>query len=363
MKKTLLSGAALLAIAVSAPAQAEGLSLDIGGHFKGYAAYNDFASGDERKADFRKDTEIHATGETTLDNGLTVGVHVELNVDGADGDAGVDESYAYLSGGWGRVNFGDEDGAAYLLQVAAPSADSNVDGLRQHISSVGSVPILGALDYDHAHAQDSTKFTYMTPVFNGFQAGVSYVPSVNVDVTVDSGDITGAAVSGYAGSVALPATPDFEDGWEAAARYEGVFEGVGVALGAGYSHYNAVDSDIADAKAWNVGVDLDYAGIGLGAAYLDEEVSDLVDVKTWVVGADYQLGAYKLGLTYLDKDIEGGEFDGTTVDADADFSRWTAGAAYSYGPGMTFRGSVSYIDEDVSGDDGYEVLVGTQINF
>ena len=45
-----------------------------------------------------------------------------------------EESYAYFSGAWGRVNFGKEDGAAYLLQVAAPSADSNVDGLRQYVA-------------------------------------------------------------------------------------------------------------------------------------------------------------------------------------------------------------------------------------
>ena len=45
-----------------------------------------------------------------------------------------EESYAYFSGAWGRVNFGKEDGANYLLQVATPSADENFDGLRQYIN-------------------------------------------------------------------------------------------------------------------------------------------------------------------------------------------------------------------------------------
>lgn len=346
MKKLLLSGAALVAMTVAAPAQAEGLKLDVAGHFKGYAAYNDFASGDEREFDFRKETEVHFTGETTLDNGLTVGVHVELNVDGDDNAAGVEESYMYLAGGWGRVNFGDEDGAAYLLQVAAPSADSNVDGIRQYISTLG-----GNLDYDHATAQESTKFTYMTPVFNGFQAGVSYIPTAE-----------------YAGDVndfsALP-LPDYKDGYELAARYEGAFEGVGVALGAGYSNLSGNVAGVDDAKAWNVGLDLDFSGFGFGAAYLDE--SDVVgvfssaveDVTTWVVGLDYQAGAYKLGLTYLDKEVE----DAATGAKTDEITRWTGGVSYSYGPGMSFRGTVSYIDEDVSDEDGVEVLVGTQINF
>ena len=47
----------------------------------------------------------------------------------------IEESYAYFSGAWGRVNFGSEDGAAFLLQVAAPSADANIDGLRQQVQS------------------------------------------------------------------------------------------------------------------------------------------------------------------------------------------------------------------------------------
>jgi hypothetical protein len=39
MKKVLLSGAALLAMTAGV-AQAEGLTLDLGGHFKGYGVYN-----------------------------------------------------------------------------------------------------------------------------------------------------------------------------------------------------------------------------------------------------------------------------------------------------------------------------------
>ena len=44
-------------------------------------------------------------------------------------DAKTEESYLYFSGNWGRLNLGRENGAAYLLQVAAPSADPNIDGM------------------------------------------------------------------------------------------------------------------------------------------------------------------------------------------------------------------------------------------
>lgn len=369
MKKLLLSGAALVAMA-AAPAQAEGLSLDVAGHFKGYAAYNDQDTPDGtslREFDFRKETEVHFTGETTLDNGLTVGAHVELDVDGSDDDATVDESYVYMSGGWGRVNFGEEDGAAYLLQVAAPSADANVDGLRQYINTFDLSQLVGAnaglttdvLDYDHAPAEDANKFTYMTPVFNGFQAGVSYIPSIT-----DTPDSTGAMGT-------EDGTGEFDDGYELAARYEGAFEGLGIALGAGIGNYAREETAAGqdDQQVWNAGVDFDWNMLGFGVAYLQDDngVEDDGDTTTWVAGVDYQMGAYKLGLSYLMREDEAGSpvNPGTT---ELETNRWTGGVTYSYGPGMSFRGALSYVDAETgtAGDDerdGYQVTVGTQINF
>jgi hypothetical protein len=80
MKKVLLTGAALVAVATS-PAMAEGLKLDLAGHAKVYGVYNnnDEAAGQSLdELNIRKETEVHFTGETTLDSGLTVGAHVEL---------------------------------------------------------------------------------------------------------------------------------------------------------------------------------------------------------------------------------------------------------------------------------------------
>src|ERR1035437_7162153 len=144
MKKLLMCSAAVaLGLAVAAPAKADGIELDLAGHFKGYVTWinQDTEVGtSERHLDILRETEIHFTGETTLDNGLTVGVHHEADIDSqynGNGNAdffATEESYAYFSGAWGRVNFGKEDGANYLLQAAAPSADENYDGLRQYIN-------------------------------------------------------------------------------------------------------------------------------------------------------------------------------------------------------------------------------------
>lgn len=451
MKKLLL-GTAAVALGMSfvaAQAQAQ-VKLDVAGHTKLYGTWIDQDTAaddldtvaneaqDERSVDILRETELHFTGETTLDNGLTVGFHNEVDVDGTDGGAdGLfnEESYAYFSGAWGRVNFGKEDGAAYLLQVAAPSADSNFDGIRQWVDPVfnniltapatsgastidnmsiddiftsftantvvvdadasdtsnandilvganGAGNFIGSrFDYDQAVSGFNNKLTYMTPVFNGFQAGVSYTPEItgtSQDLNVNDDDSV------------FDGTEEYGDVFDVAARWEGMLGEVGMAIGAGYTHaeleaddgvayfYQDVNGDAAftagtdlitatldDREAWNVGVDFDWKAFGLGGGYTEDDngvSGDALESETWFVGLDYTTGPFKLGATYFTQDQ-------AVAGAELETDRWTGGVVYTYGPGMTFRGSVSYIDfeEDAgfaTGDaDATSVLLGTQIDF
>lgn len=374
MKKLMLSTAVAAFAFVVTPAMAQddsGVKLNVGGHFKGYMSYvnQDEPVGFEvRDFDMLRETEVHFGGETTLDNGLTVGAQIEAEADSGDAFA-IDESYLYMAGSWGRINLGDEDGAAYLLQVAAPSADDNVDGLRQFIQPVNYQAVdvlLGApagttitllqagnvLDYDNDFAGDADKITYLSPVFNGFQAGVSYTP----DVTDLSDGVSGNNTDDVADS--------FGSAWEVAARYEGTFNTVGVILGAGYTHVDLEDDGIAfddDFNEWNVGADLDIGAFGVGAIYTtSNNAQDTNDEnETWVAGVDYTTGPFKLGVSYLNNQ---NDFLGTDFDTD----RVTGGVVYTYGPGMTFRGSVSHVNHDIDGvgdADATSVLLGTQVNF
>jgi len=359
MNKLLLSSAVAVLALSAAPAFAQDdstLKLNLGGHFKGYVNYtdqdDDLAGGDVNDFDILRQTEVHFGGETTLDNGLTVGAQIEAITDAGDNFA-VDESYVYLAGSWGRVNFGDEDGAAYLLQVAAPSADDNIDGIRQFInpinygSSTGLYALSGVysggLDYDNDIAGNDDKITYLSPVFSGFQGGISWTPEAGDDVS-----------EGNNGN-AVDTSGTFDNVWEAALRYEGSFNNVGMILGAGYTYADENTSE------WNVGADFDIGAFGIGAIYtqFDGDNSVVIDSETWAVGGDYTTGPFKLGVSYLNNDQDG------VVDTD----RYTGGVVYTYGPGMSFRGSVSYADFDdqgtvLSGDaDATSVLLGTQINF
>jgi outer membrane protein OmpU len=340
MNKLMLSAAAVALTLAATPAFAadnDGVKLNLGGFFKGYVNYSN--EDDVHALDLLRSTEVHFGGETTLDNGLTVGAHIEATADGADA-FDVDESYVYFAGSWGRVNLGEEDGAAYLLQVAAPSADDNIDGIRQFINPYATI---ASVDYDNDFARNMDKVTYLSPVFSGFQAGVSYTPD------------NGAADS--AGNDADNTAGQQSDIWELAARYEGMVGNVGVIAGAGYTAAEQ-EADLAgsdDFSEWNVGVDLDIGAFGVGAVYTENNNgSDTNDEnETWVLGADYTTGPFKVGVSYLDNDD----------DASDETQRFAAGVIYTYGPGMTFRGSLGYAEEDASDDDATVVSVGTQINF
>ena len=75
--------------------------------------------------DVQGESEIYFKGSTVLDNGMTVGVMVQLEA-GADenGDDTIDESYAYVSGKYGKLVLGSTDNAAYLMRATAPNAAS-----------------------------------------------------------------------------------------------------------------------------------------------------------------------------------------------------------------------------------------------
>jgi len=392
MRKLLLGTAAvaLAASFASSPANAQ-VKLDVGGHFKGYVTWHDQDEDDgpgvegdaeARSFDILRDTELHFTGETTLDNGLTVGFHTELEAD-PDDTTEVQESYAYFSGAWGRVNFGAEDGAAYLLQVAAPSADSNVDGLRQYVNAVNyavapdgdgrngpndtfNYANLAGSQFDYA--QDVTgyydKLTYMTPVFNGFQAAASYTPDVlGFGANVSRDNPFGVGVT----------TDDFENAygaaWEASARYEGQFDQIGLTLGGGFTDVDmeqetTVPAVVDDRQVWNGGANVNWSAFNLGVSYKDDDngLEGDFDTTTWVIGGDYTTGPFKLGVSYMDREDE----QGAGV-SELETNRYSGGVVYTYGPGMTFRGSLHYVEHDAgNGADEFDattLLLGTQINF
>ena len=382
MKKLLLGSAAIAGLVLaSAPAQAQ-MELTIGGHTKNYMGWLDqdtTATTEERNLDMQRETELHFNGESTLDNGLTFGFQIETEMDSDDDNNTIEESYIYMSGTWGRLNAGSENGAAYLLQVSAPSADSNIDGIRAYINPVnygitafGGVPgwaggVPGnttdsdGFDYDNDVTGVSEKLTYLSPNWNGLQLGASYTPEV--------GD-AGSRTPNTSGFSADDQVGDYGHAYEVALRYEGVMSNFGYAIGGGFTHVNLEEEGTAagaandDLQEWNIGIDVDSGPFGIGLIYTEGEQSQVGfnddDVETWVVGVDYTTGPFKFGASFLKRD------DDTAVAASTmETDRYTGGVVYTAGPGLSFRGSVSHIEHDTTGvdADATSILGGVQINF
>jgi hypothetical protein len=370
MKKLMMTTA--LVGLLSAPAFAQegnGVELGIKGYAKMYGVYvdQDEAAGQEaRTVDIIRDTEFHLTGEMALDNGLTVGADVGIALDAGD-TSDITDSFIYFSGNWGRINFGQTDGAAYLLQVQAPSADANYDGMDQYYSPfnytvAGSSTLAGLeFDYDQAVDNGADKLTYISPKFNGFQLGVSYTPENK------------PASRGLNGVAAADDERDFEDIIDVAARYDNEISWGSYSLGAGYSH-GSIELDTTalagsprnDRAAWNVGADVNMGALGLGAVYTQDDLGDLGGAdsaqKQYIFGADYKVAPHTvLGATYLNQKNEFGANEIKT-------QRYTGGVTYNYGPGVDFRGVVTHIDHDVDaalGADisGTSLMLGTSISF
>jgi hypothetical protein len=427
MKKLLLISTAIVGVAMmSAPAQAE-LKLDLGGFFRGYGVYADNnevagAATSLYKFEFRRDVEVHFKGETTLDNGLTIGAYAEQKI--ANGSTAVtgDEVYAYASGGWGRFNLGVEDAAGYLLQVSAPSADSNIDGMRVNIAAlnptvtqgtaglataVGTSGLLATTDYEHADFSKVDRLTFLTPKFNGFQGGISYAPkdgvtSNNAGMALDENGL-GTVVGGVGTATA------YKNLWEASARYDGEFQGFGFSFGGVYSDSsNEVDPTTAQyaaqatdedyfindgVKTWSLGTSVSFSGFSLGGGYKVGETSrtaqtiiatDLaanifsgdVTNKTWNVGAGWDNGPYHAGASYLHSNIDldavglaANAATGSIAASSYTTSKAAVGGGYTFGPGMTFRGAVAWGKFNAPGtgaanDNRFtQVTLGTDIQF
>jgi len=111
MKRVLLGSTALAAAALltAHAAAADGVTLKIGGRYKGaagvvfsenFSASSGVAGSGLRDYVFKQDVEVDFEGATVLDNGLTVGAAIELEGQ-TTADDQIDSVYAYFSGGFG----------------------------------------------------------------------------------------------------------------------------------------------------------------------------------------------------------------------------------------------------------------------
>jgi predicted porin len=364
MKKILMGSTAIAALGlVAAPAMAQDgkIALSVGGYYQNFVSYVDQdepAGVKYNEVNVRHEGEIIFSGETTLDNGLTVGFQAQLEAI-TQGDQ-MDETYMYFEGGWGRTLLGSENSAPYLMAYAAPSAGLGVNSPNFYLfSTVGSAPTSGYLNA----TSDANKITYFTPRFGGFQLGVSYTPNIdsrggnrqafNLNTDNDEGDLAGVIGVG--------------------ANFVESFNGIDVAVSGGYEY---ADNEAADATpatgtafdatedydSWSVGANIGYAGFTVGGSYnkSDNGMSQ-GDATFWDAGVSYGTGPWAVSFTYANSEQENGAGAG-----DDERDQYEVGATYKLSPGVSVVGSLQYFDEnnDSTVDiDGWGAAVGTKLSF
>jgi hypothetical protein len=279
---------------------------------------------------------LYVNAQRTFDNGMVLGArsdfllyHDELSGDNYDQDT-IERLYVFAQTGFGRVEIGEQDGAAYNLGLTGPVADDLVSLENRDISLFRN-PSTGrdfAQFFEPVTAVQSTsnysKINYVSPRLFGIQIGASFTPQ-----TVRT---------------PLPWTGnprnDFDQQqniWEVAASYTGYFSDVALGLSAGYARGSLKNSTSAGADLydWALGAQLAYT---------------ISDVKLSLGSSYRDTNAYLLDVRQV---LDGSKVHGVHLSATAERGSWILGAEYS---NSDISGPVDY---EVT---GYEAVIGYRLN-
>ncbi len=383
MKKVLLATTALIAASTfAAPAKAD-LEVTIGGFTSFQAGFFDHDTADANR-DFQSEAQIAVMADGTADNGLQYGAKVLMDASTSD-SANTDEVGLYLAGSWGRVEMGDDDGASELVVFAPTVGIGQINGSYDDFIPVTAQAHLvndrGDHNFTAIDGDDSTKITYYTPKFSGFQAGVSYAPEYQGFNLFGFTSLAGSAGENVS---LLKDTTLVSNIIEVGLGYEGEFSGVGVKLGGNYVSGDTTDADIdpgvgvvtlEDVSAWSLGAQIGYNGFKFGGGYthngdsLQEDGFGDDSVTSWNIGATYENGPWGVGVSYLNTDFDTNGVATTlvTTGVGGDYTAWAMGATYKVAPGLTTGADLAFYDRNATGttsdEDGFVALVDVTAAF
>jgi hypothetical protein len=375
---TALATAGLIAGVAGNASAAERIKIGVHGYHQQFLVgakqdyNNDALTGAERSTnlvDEKHNSEICFVGETTLDNGITFGVNVQLEAN-TSGDQ-IDESYLYVQGdSLGRIIMGDENNAGYLLHVTAPDGGISTDSGDMISDSFWVNPVSGLFDTAMGTTNlrfgdnDSGKVSYISPRFAGVQLGVSFIPQFE-----GGGDDNSSLKLNNGRS------NNINDGWAGGINYTEDFNGFGVQLSAGYLYGNngadSVTGNDDDLKAYNVGGPFSIAGFSFGGAYVKGDggaggtTGTRSNSSSYIVGAAYEVGPYTVGINYMNA-----QGNPTPNGGKQHLAQGNVSGTYQLGPGIRLVGGVfAFNGEGENNGDGgpenkgYGGTVGLKLGF
>ena len=409
MKKALIGTTALVAAGLFSGGAfaADPIKLGLSGNFRamlGYVNQDDGvgqAGRDRRDFGIGHDSKINFTGKTTLDNGIEVGVAIELEPESDalgsrnNGDANtaaagavangnrfsigetdiIDEAYIYIENQnqWGRIELGDRDGAANKMNNLGPFVlGTSIVGVAtmQAVSAPGAGnqagnPIL-APGSRGSLAGDGTKVTYYTPRFAGIQLGASYTPD-----RVENQGRFGIGIAAIDVTTLAPGAQG--DILDVAANYVMTFGDFNVRANIGITRGDQESTAVGtfDEDELVVGGQVSWGAFAFGGSYLKGDVNVNTggaanrkeDETILRLAGTYSIGPWLAGLEYARKAVDqtaGGE-DKVTI--------WGLAARRTLGPGVTIGAGIRRWDwEDnanvlANENEATEVLVETSFTF
>ena len=180
MRKLLL-GTTALAAAATLSANAALADISISGYYEWRYESRSSQNTTYDGTKFANDSEIKFSFTNKTDSGLTVQMVQELQAD--DGDTAIDEASMSISGGFGKITLGGQDGPSDSgFGIAANNLVSEemypVSGAN---ASSGFTHDLGIKNGDMNNLSgDANKITYETPSMSGLTAAISYADSGEV---------------------------------------------------------------------------------------------------------------------------------------------------------------------------------------
>jgi len=374
MKKILLGSTAIVAAGMiaSVPSAdaASKMKLGVGGYMEqwfGFTSGDDGVAQDYSGFSTVSDGEIHFKGKTKLDNGITVGVNVQLEAQ--QGGDQIDEQYMTVSGGFGQIIIGDENSAMYKMHYAPSdfgigTNSGDVTSWNKPVSDAEGDSIamgghyrapFGATYIEPNAVNDSAKISYFTPRVSGFQLGLSYAPDGSQDNNgLPNRDTTNT------------------DYIMVGANFVQKMGGMSVGISGGYGTVTDAAAGGVEPEATSFGIKMGMGGVSAGVSYANYSDHGNADAEGINAGIAYSSGPMGVSVNYYHGEKDGNNGDAATLDGQAERDVIHLSAKYAMGPGVTLAGTLGHavyssddadIDNSVDESASTYVVMGLKVGF
>ena len=374
MKKVLLGSTAIVAAgmiaAVPSADAASKMKLSVGGYMEqwvGFTSQDDGVAQDYSGFSTVSDGEIHFKGKTKLDNGITVGVNVQLEAQ--QGGDQIDEQYMTVSGGFGQIIIGDENSAMYKMHYAPSdfgigTNSGDVTSWNKPVSDAEGDSIamgghyrapFGATYIEPNAVNDSAKISYFTPRVSGFQLGLSYAP----DGSQDNNGLPNRDTANT-------------DYIMVGANFVQKMGGMSVGISGGYGTVTDAAAGGVEPEATSFGIKLGMGGVSAGVSYANFSDSGEKDQEGINAGVAYSSGPMGVSIAYFHGEKDGNNGDAATLNNQAERDVIHLSAKYAMGPGVTLAGTLGHavyssddadLDNSVNESASTYVVMGLKVGF